>query len=73
MTSEEKLAAYEAMQEFVKERYRASVARMAELKAAGREKSATYRQMMGDKMQYQSMLLLYQMYGLEGADWRDTE
>ena len=73
MTNEEKLAAYEAMQEFVKECYRASAARMAELKAAGREKSATYRQMMGDKMQYQSMLLLYQMYGLEGADWRDTE
>ena len=72
MTNEEKLAAYEAMQAFVKERYRAAADRMAELKAAGREKSATYRQMMGDKMQYQSMLLLYQMYGLEGADWRDT-
>ena len=31
---------------------------------AGKEKTATYRQLMGNKMQYQNMLSLYQIYGL---------
>ena len=33
-------------------------------KAEGKEKSATYRQLMGNKMQYQNMLSLYEIYGL---------
>ena len=37
---------------------------MKKLKAEGREKSATYRQLMGNKMQYQNMLSMYQIYGL---------
>ena len=28
------------------------------------EKTATYRQLMGNKLQYQNMLSLYQIYGL---------
>ena len=43
MTGAERLAAYEAMQRFVEERYAQAVERMAQLKAQGREKSATYR------------------------------
>ena len=38
--------------------------KMQALKAQGREKSATYRQLMGDKMQIRAMLDLYRLYGL---------
>ena len=37
---------------------------MEKLKAAGREKSATYRQYLGNRMIYSQMLALYQKYGL---------
>lgn len=72
MTPAEKLAAYEAMQQFVQQRYDDAVARMAQLKAQGREKSATYRQMMGDKLQFQNVLSLYKIYGLDNPDGKDA-
>ena len=65
MTGAEKLAAYEAMHAFVQAEYDRAVARMQALRAEGREKSATYRQMMGNKMTYQSVLNLYKLYNLE--------
>lgn len=37
---------------------------MKQLKSQGREKSATFRQLMGDKLQYQNMLTMYRLYGL---------
>ena len=72
MTGAERLAAYEAMQRFVEERYAQAVERMAQLKAQGREKSAAYRQMMGDKIQFQSVLNLYKLYGLDNPDGKDA-
>ena len=41
---------------------------MEELKAQGKVKSATYRQLMGRKMMYQNMLSLYELYDLIPAD-----
>ena len=60
------------MQQFVQQRYEEGVARMAQLKAQGREKSATYRQMMGDKLQFQNVLSLYKIYGLDNPDRKDA-
>ncbi len=37
---------------------------MKQLKAEGKEKSATYRQLAGSKMQYRNMLSMYSLYGL---------
>ena len=37
---------------------------MKRLKEQGKEKSATYRQLMGNKLQYQNMLSMYRIYGL---------
>ena len=39
-------------------------ARMEKLKAEGREKTATYRELMGNKLLYQNILSLYRTYGL---------
>lgn len=42
--------------------------RMDELRAAGKEKSATYRQYMGNKLMYKQLLNMYEIYGLRKKD-----
>ena len=61
---EQRLEAFEKMLRAVEENYETADQKMKKLKAEGREKSATYRQLMGNKMQYQNMLSMYQIYGL---------
>lgn len=41
-----------------------TTAKMERLKAEKKEKSATFRQLMGDKLLYQNMLSMYRIYGL---------
>ena len=55
---------FEKMLVFVQEKYADTTAKMEALKAAGKTKSATFRQLMGDKLMYQNMLTLYTLYGL---------
>ena len=55
---------FEKMLAFVQQKYADTVSRMEELKAADKTKSATFRQLMGDKLKYQNMLTLYKLYGL---------
>lgn len=62
MTEREKN--FEKMLEAVKRNYLDTQTKMDRLKAQGKTKSATYRQLMGSKMMYQNMLSLYQLYGL---------
>lgn len=64
MTDSQRLEAFEKMLSDVQNRYREADNKMKRLKAQGREKSATFRQMMGQKLQYQDMLILYRLYGL---------
>lgn len=60
----EREAQFEKMLAFVQQRYVDTVAKMEVLKAENKTKSATFRQLMGDKLTYQNMLTLYQLYGL---------
>ena len=60
----ERLEAFEKMLAGVQEEYVSITKQMERLKEEGKVKSATYRQLMGRKMTYQSMLGLYQVYGL---------
>lgn len=55
---------FEQMLKDVQRNYHDTAAKMVALKAAGREKSATYRQHMGNKLMYQNILSLYRIYGL---------
>ena len=64
MKNESRLEAFERMLKAVQENYHTADEKMKQLKAEGKEKTATYRQLMGNKMQYQSMLFLYEIYGL---------
>ena len=60
----EREANFEKMLAFVQEKYADTVKKMEALKAADKTKSATFRQLMGDKLMYQNMLTLYKLYGL---------
>lgn len=64
MEKEKRLEAFEKMLEKIQESYADADTHMKRLKAEGKEKSATYRQLMGNKLQYQNMLSLYKIYGL---------
>ena len=55
---------FEAMLAFVQQRYADTLDQMARLKAQGKEKTVTYRQLMGDKLTWQNMLDLYRIHGL---------
>ena len=61
---EQRLEAFERMLRSVQEQYEEAGAKMKQLKEEGKEKTATYRQRMGSKLQLQKMLSLYQAYGL---------
>ena len=64
MSKEDRLKAFETMLQAVQENCRVTEEKMKRLKEQGKEKSATYRQLMGNKMQYQNMLSMYRIYGL---------
>ena len=61
---EKRLEAFEKMLTDIQKNYEVTENKMKQLKAEGKEKSATYRQLMGNKLQYQNMLSLYQLYNL---------
>ncbi len=60
----ERLEAFEAMMKMVLEQSESEKIKMDELKMQGREKSATYRQYMGNRLLYTRMISLYKEYGL---------
>ena len=60
----ERLEAFEAMMQTVLEQYGAEKEKMEELKRQGREKSATYRQYMANRLLYSQMIALYRKFGL---------
>ena len=64
MTDQEQLAAYRAMQKAVQAEYDAAAEKMAALKAQGKEKTATYRQLFARKLQLSELLSWYKTYGL---------
>ena len=60
----ERLDAFEAMLADVIEQSEMEREKMEALKAAGREKSATYRQNFANRMLHKQMLDLFRRYGL---------
>ena len=64
MEKELRLEAFERMLAAVQVDYDSTTAKMRTLKEAGKEKTATYRQLMGHKLELQNVLALYRVYGL---------
>ena len=55
---------FEKMLQAVQEQYAATVEKLAILKDQDKTKTATYRQLLGDKLMLQNTLSLYRIYGL---------
>jgi len=64
----QRLQAFETMLASIEKDYSDICGKMEQLKAQGREKSATYRQLMGNKLMYKQMLFLYTLYGIKEPD-----
>ena len=68
MEQTDRLEAFEKMLAEIQNNCRNTMEKMEALKAAGKEKSATYRQLFSDKMRYQDMLAMYRLYGLVDSE-----
>ena len=64
MVNMERLDAFEKMLSDIQKQAQYESSKMEELKAAGKEKTAAYRQYFGNKMLYKMMLDKYREYGL---------
>ena len=64
MEERTRLEAFEAMLAGVRAEHEDVQRRMAQLRAQGKERGATYRQLMGRRMQLSELLALYRAYGL---------
>ena len=62
--TEGRLSAFEAMLAAVLAQYAAAEEKLEKLRAEGKEKTATYRQLFANKLQLQAMLTWYRTYGL---------
>lgn len=60
----ERLEAFEKMLSDIKKQAEYETEQLKQLKAAGKEKSATYRQYLGNRMFYKMMLEKFKEYGL---------
>ncbi len=59
-----RLDAFEKMLGAVQKEYDDTVGKMERLKAEGKSKTVTYRQLMANKLTYGNILAMYKLYGL---------
>ena len=72
--NEERANAFEKMLSDILAQYDSVTEKLTALKAEGKEKTATYRQLFANKLQYQTILSYYRTYGLLKNDKKyDTE
>lgn len=64
----DRLTQFEAMLADVQQKYRETTEKMEALKAAGKEKTVTFRTLFADKLVYSNMLTMYKLYGLTEDD-----
>ena len=60
----EREAKFEQMLTDVQAKYDQTIARMMVLQSEGKNKTVTYRELLGSKLFYQNILNLYRSYGL---------
>ena len=58
------MESFENMLKAILSQYDSTVEKMAKLKAEGKEKTVTYRQLFANNLQLQAMLSYYRTYGL---------
>ena len=65
MSDKERLERFEAMKAAVESQHADIAAKMEELKKQGKQKTVTYRQLMGNKLGLENMLQLYKLYDID--------
>lgn len=55
---------FEKMLQAVQQQYESTVIKLDKLKAEGKNKTATYKQLLGEKLTLQNFLSMYRVYGL---------
>ena len=70
---ENRLKAFEDMLAAILKQYDDTTEKMMELKAEGKEKTVTYRQLFASKLQLQAMLSYYRAYGLVDVEKKTEE
>lgn len=55
---------FEKMLQAVQEEYETTVSKLAKLKEQDKTKTATYKQLLGQKITLQNILSMYKIYGL---------
>ena len=55
---------FEKMLQAIQKEYKETVSKMEKLRAEGKTKTVTYKQLMGTKVALQNMLSRYEIYGL---------
>lgn len=55
---------FERMLKAVQDEYGNITAKMEKLKAEGKTKTVSYRELMGSKLMYQQIIIMYRTYGL---------
>ena len=65
---EQRLEAFEKMLKAILSQYNSTVEQMNKLKAEGKEKTVTYRQLFANRLQYRAVLSYYRTYGLLDDD-----
>ena len=66
--NEERLNAFEKMLSDILSQYDSVSEKMMALKAEGKEKTVTYRQIFANRLQYQTIVSYYRTYGLLDND-----
>lgn len=64
MTDEERLAAFERMMEDVQAELAAAEDKLVQMRAQGKTKTVSYRELFGRKMTLQTIITTYRHYGL---------
>lgn len=65
---EQRLEAFEKMLKAILSQYNSTAEQMNKLKAQGKEKTVTYRQLFANRLQYRTVLSYYRTYGLLDDD-----
>ena len=65
MSDKERLERFETMKAAVEAQHADLVAKMDELRSQGKQKTVTYRQLMGNKLGPENILQLYKLYDID--------
>lgn len=65
MDAAERLARFEKMKAFIEEQHADTLEKLDALRASGKQKSATYTQLLGNKMNLENTLQLYKLFDIE--------